>query len=473
MHGFLKRIPRGYFTGAAAAAILTIVAIELLAGPWVRTYRSHEVDHTLHALQKTNWNRNVVLLGDSVGRGIFEGWQPGRGAIAMLACNQATETVGQYFFLKRYLAGNRLPGAVVICDRTPGSGDLNQTLTENYVQRCFTRWGEIFGLLAAKLDPVFTTKMIAYKMLATFKNRLHLQRRLVGFTNSDIYSGVAPDTGSVKAGYGIFALVGDQLKALRGQPASRLYLLRMLEEMEALGVPVYYLPPPASESQQSSHPLVRESLAMLRELSRRYRGLHVLEDAYVRLPGSYFSDEVHLNATGLAAYRPAVLPYIEKIVREAAQRQGRQRASAFGRGRLLFAFGDGRETVSIRPLAGTDLAMTGRGLQVTSGTGDPALLLPEIGGDGAAAHELLAVRVEMECSVSTVARLYYADGTDDFAQQRSLRARVEPGVHSLFFLLPKDFQAGRLRLDPGEVAGRYLLHAVEVRVVPAGSAIFF
>lgn len=473
MRGFLKQFSPAFFTRTAGFAILAIVAIELLAGPWVRNYRSHEVDETLHALQKNNRNHNVVLVGDSVGRGIFEGWKPARGSIAMLACNQATETTGQYFFLKRYLAGNRLPGAVVICDRTPGSGDLNQALTENYVQRCFTWWREIFGLLAVKLDPVFTTKMIAYKMLGTFRNRLHLQRRLAGFTNSDIYSGIAPDTHSVKAGYGIFGLVGDQLQALRGEPASRLYLVRMLEEMEGLGVPVYYLPPPTSQAGKSSHPLVQESLAMLRKLSRRFRGLHVVEEAYVRLPESHFSDEVHLNSTGLAAYRPAVQPYIDNIVREAVQLQERQRATAFGQGRVLFTFVDVNEALAIRPLVGTDITMKGRALQVTSGTGDPAVLLPELAGKGPGSGGRLVLRVEMEGSSSTVARLYYADGKGNFAQQRSLRARVEPGGNSLFFLLPDDFESGRLRFDPGEVAGRYLLHAVEARVVPDGSAIFF
>jgi hypothetical protein len=113
------------------------------------------------------------------------------GKIANLACNQATETAGQYFFLKRYLKKNRMPRAVISCDRTPLDGNLRQNLTENYIQRCFTHWSEIIELALIKRDPEFTVKMIAYKMLSTYTYRLHLQKIILGTTNSNIYSGIS------------------------------------------------------------------------------------------------------------------------------------------------------------------------------------------------------------------------------------------------------------------------------------------
>jgi hypothetical protein len=427
MNPYLKQFSRHFVTKAAGIAVVAVVVIELLAGPYVRSFESHEVDATLHALEKKEWNRNVVLLGDSVGRGIFADWKITGGSIARLACNQATETAGQYFFLQRYLERNRMPGAVIICDRSPGNGDLRQVLTENYVQRCFTRWREILGLFRVKLDPVFTVKMVVYKMLATFKYRLHLQRLLAGFTNSDVYSGVAPEGGKVNAGYGIFDVVEDKVRAARNESVSRYYLHRMLEDLDGYGVPVHYLPPPTTDAERGSHRMVLDSLAMLRDLDRQFSGLHVAEDTYVRLPKSHFRDEVHLNEVGLAAYRPAVQTLVDGIVQKAVRRQGEMGDAAFKRGTPLFSYADGEHLRLIRP-HGTAAAVRGDALLLSAATKDPALLLPDLAGVEKRRQTRIAVRVGMESESRTVARLYYAAGDEDFAQQRSLRARVEPGL---------------------------------------------
>ena len=472
MNPYLKQFSRHFVTKAAGIAVFSIVAIEVLLGPYVKSFESHEVDATLRELEKKEWYRNVVLLGDSVGRGIFADWKITGGSIARLACNQATETAGQYFFLQRYLENNRMPGAVIICDRTPGSGDLDQLLTENYIQRCFTRWREILGLFRAKLDPVFTVKMVAYKLLATFKNRLHLQRLLVGFTNSDVYSGIAPDGGTVRAGYGLFGGASDAIRAVRDEPVSRYYLRRMLADLERMGVPVHYLPPPTMNTEGGSHRMVEESLAIFRDLGRQFSGLHVAEDTYIRLPKNHFSDEVHLNGAGLAAYRPAVQTLVDGIVQDAAHRQERMRTTAFERGIPLFTYADGKQLLLLRP-HGTAAAVQGDALQLSAATRDPALLLPELAGVEKRRQARIAVRVGMESESRTVARLYYTAGDEDFAQQRSLRARVIPGLNSITFLLPDEFQGGKLRFDPGEEEGRYVLHAIEGRIIPADDVIFF
>ncbi|KAB2889357.1 MAG: hypothetical protein F9K32_13050 [Desulfobulbaceae bacterium] len=469
---YLKQFSRHFVTTAAAVAVIAVVAIELLAGPWVKSFESHEVDATLHVLEKKELNKDVVVLGDSVGRGIFSGWRSGKGTVAMLACNQATETTGQYFFLKRYLEHNGMPGAVIICDRTPGKGDLNQALTENYVQRCFTRWREILGLFRVKLDPVFTAKMVAYKLLATFKNRLHLQRTLVGFTNSDIYSGVVPASGTTPGGYGIFDVIEDEMRAARTESVSWRYLRQMLEELDGLNIPVYYLPPVTTQKIDDSHQLVQHSLAMFRDFERQFGGLHVLTDAYVRLPKSHFSDEVHLNELGLAAYRPLVQSRLDEIVQEAVDRRELNRDTAFARGTPLFSYADGKTLRMLRPV-GTAAAVQGEALQLSAATKDPALLLPGLAGVEKPGQARVVVRVRMEGDSSTVARLYYAAGDEDFAQQRSLRAKVGPGLNQVSFLLPADFQGGKLRFDPGEAEGRYVLHAVEGRIIAADDAVYF
>lgn len=465
MTRYLKQFSLRFVSKAAGIAVIAIVVTELLTGPYVRSFESHEVDATLKYLEKSDRNHSVVLLGDSVGRGVFADWKFKRGAIAKLACNQATETAGQYFFLKRYLENNKVPGAVIVCDRSPGIGDLKQSLTENYIQRCFTRWTEILGLFQAKLNPVFTVKMVAYRSLATFKNRLHLQRLLTGFTNSDVYSGAVSDISTVKAGYGLFDVVENALDTGRGESVSLRYLKRMMTELEGYGVPLYYLPPPTSEATDESHRQVLDSLTMLRKLGRQFGGLHVLEDTYIRLPKDYFSDEVHLNEQGLTAYRPAIQPLIDGILEEAIRHQKEMRSHAFARGGHFFQYLREGELRLIRPTGGTASSLHGNTLLLSATTNDPAVLLPERVGVEKNMDERIGVRVDLGSDFSTIARLYYAAGNEVFEQRRSVRAKVEPGRNSIFFLLPSDFQGEKLRFDPGEVAGQYTLHAIEGKII--------
>ncbi len=470
---YLKQFSLCFVSKAAGIAVIAVVLIELLVGPYVRSFESHEVDATLKFLEKSDKNYRVVLLGDSVGRGVFNDWKFNKGSIAKLACNQATETTGQYFFLKRYLENNKMPGAVIVCDRSPGVGDLKQSLTENYIQRCFTRWREILGLFQAKIDPVFTVKMVAYRLLVTFKNRLHLQRFLAGFTNSDVYSGVVSNISTVKAGYGLFDVIEDRLDAGRGESVSLRYLKRMLSDLEGYGVPLYYLPPPTSEATDESHRLVLRSLATLRELDRQFSGLHVIGDAYIRLPESNFSDQVHLNEQGLTAYRPTIQPLVDGILADAVRRQGEMRAAAFGRGGAFFQYVNEEELRLIRPAGGTTASLHGNMLLLSAATKDPAVLLPERAGVKKCKEERIGIRVDLKSDSSTVARLFYAAGDQDFDQRRSVRAKVEPGRNSLFFLLPGDSQGEKLRFDPGEVAGQYALHAIEGKIVRADDDGYF
>lgn len=160
----MKDALRTCMGNGAVLTLLIIALIECFSHFYCsKRFFSHEVDQMLNTLSKPHWDKPVVMVGDSVGRGIFSGWDIGNRQIAMLACNQATEAAGQYFMIRRYLSKNIAPGAVIICDRNHFAGNLTQNLTENYVQRTFTQWSEIYDLTVAKQDPVFTAKMIAYK----------------------------------------------------------------------------------------------------------------------------------------------------------------------------------------------------------------------------------------------------------------------------------------------------------------------
>jgi hypothetical protein len=458
---------------AAGIAIITVIVIEIVVRPYLNSFISHEVDWTLRALQKKNLNQDVVILGDSIGRGIFSDWKFKKGSVAKLACNQATETAGQYFFLQRFLENNRIPGAVIICDRSPVSGNLDQILTENYIQRCFTKWAEIFELFRVKLDPVFTVKMISYKMLNTFKYRLHLQQHLVGFTNSNVYSGAVDNEKKVKKPHGLFKVIKGKMEAMRHESISFYYLQRILKELNGYGVPLYYLPPPTMLSNDDYHRAVEGSLSLFKQLGKQYPDVHVLEGSYTRLPMSDFSDGVHLNEHGLAKYRPSIQSQVDKILQEAEKHKGFKREAVYNNGAALFKY-SGKQTLSLfHPINDTSLNFQKNSLVLSTKSNDPALLLPAIEGIQKKKNDRIALKVSLNSESNTIARIYYSYKNNEFDQKHSVRAAVRHGLNTLFFMLPDDFREGNLRLDPGEAKGVYVLDSVEGRIIDGDNVVYF
>ena len=306
-------------TNAAIPALAVIMVIELSLQPLlVKTFFSHEVDQTLFYLDQPGKNQPVVAIGDSVGHGIFNGWKM---AIAPLACNQATEMTGQYFFLKRFMAANKPPGAVINCELSPLQGNLQQRLTENYVQRCFNRWNEIYQLLLVKKNPVFTAKMVAYKLLATYTYRLHLQKVLTGFSNSGIYTGLAANKPPARSRHGVVWLLKKANLRMRRETISLYFFKKILTELEKIQVPLYYLPPPVRMDNSDAAQAVDNTLAQLAELKKQFSNLQILTDCQQQLPKKYFHDSVHLNPDGLEMFRQDQDRAIEGIIARAWVRQ--------------------------------------------------------------------------------------------------------------------------------------------------------
>ncbi len=316
---FLKAMSHHCRNNAAIPALALIMIIELSLQPLlIKNFFSHEVDWTLYYLKTQHQNQPVVALGDSVGHGIFNGWKM---AIAPLACNQATEMTGQYFFLKRFMAANKPPGAVINCELNPLQGNLQQRLTENYVQRCFTHWNEIYELLVVKKNPVFTAKMVAYKLLASYTYRLHLQKLLTGFSNSGIYTGLSAGKPPPHSLYGVIRLLRKANLRMRDEDISLYFFKKILTELEKNQVPLYYLPPPVRTNNTTAARAVDTTLAQLTELKKRFSNLQVLADARQELPKKYFHDSVHLNPEGLEVFRQDQDRNIEGIIARAWVRQ--------------------------------------------------------------------------------------------------------------------------------------------------------
>lgn len=103
----------------------------------------------------------------------------------------------------------------------------------------------------------------------------------------------------------------------------------------------------------------------------------------------------------------------------------------------------------------------GSPLDVTSVGDDPCLLLPDITfpeGYG------ILIRVELECPEPTRTEIFYArTGEGDYLPTSFAAAYAEAGWNELYFGIFDGRLAGRLRLDPGYVRGRYRIGSIEIR----------
>lgn len=453
-------------TNAAILTIFFIILIEYKVHPYLfNNFVSHEVDWTVRSLQY-HLKEPVVVIGDSVGHRVFREWGAYRGKIANLACNQATETAGQYFFLKRFIEQSKLPGAIITCDRTPFIGNLEQSLTENYIQRVFTKWSEIYELLIAKLDPVFSVKMVAYKLLSTFKYRLHLQEKIVGFTNSSIYSGVTSGKSSKSSRYGIIRLISDAKLNFQQTSLSYYFFKKILFEAAKNNIPVYYLPPPTQLEKNTSHRLVKSSLSEMEVLADEFDNLHILAEFYQRYPRNLFADDVHPNSAGLEIYRPTIQPKIDSIVSDAKELQINYLVNRFERGSVVFNYSTLTSFENFTQVSDVELNIIDGQLVVTSSGNDPAIMIPEITHISKNWADQIAVKITVTSTVDTVAKLYFStDQEKQFSENNRLKHQVQIGSNTMFFLLPNTFNKGWLRLDPGTTEGTYTINKVEGRII--------
>ena len=304
MHRILSTSSFRRLPAAFLIAMVSIVCIE--AYVWVKaapSYSNHEVDWLLNQLRDRRFNAEYLIIGDSVGRQISKQFISNP-KFAILATNQAVETTGHYFLVRRYLARNPAPKAVIFIGLPFHFRDLDQVYTENFVLRTFTHTREISDIASTKYNPVMTAKMIAYKFLPTFKYRLILQENMVGFTNSDIYSGFDNTVNPAKAGR--HSLLRLMKKRRVGHKASTVHFEKLLAYLAMQDIPLYYIPAPIKQQKRKKK---QSDSALYQDLFGNY--LPAIQsdhfhyfDSIVEHPGHYFSDRVH--------FAPEWLPVAEK-----------------------------------------------------------------------------------------------------------------------------------------------------------------
>ena len=472
----LRTIPAAIFAQLRSNAfwltLAGIVTIELLAHPYLfNNFFSHEVDELLHTLKTQKFDAPVVTIGDSVGHGIFTHWGFARGRIANLACNQATETAGQYFFLKRYLEKNRMPRAVISSDRTPLDGNLRQNLTENYIQRCFTHWSEIIELTLIKRDPEFTVKMIAYKMLSTYTYRLHLQKIILGTTNSNIYSGISIGGSTSAQPKGLFTVLHKSLENLRKESISSVFFKKISDMLARENVSLCYVPPPSRLDNGDVDRLIQSSTNRLEELTHITPNLQVLSKEYRRLPNEYFGDDVHLNATGLAAYRPLLQMPLQELIASSLNSHRNEFQKRFTSGVSLYSSKKSNHPTTLSVLHDATLNDEREFLRIIATGKDPALVLPTIERFKPKNNERVVAFFSLVSEKPTAAKIYYSFSEKlAFSEKNSQEQPIRAGENSLYFILPREFTGGVVRFDPGAVEGQYALKLLEIRLVETGQS---
>ena len=109
----------------------------------------------------------------------------------------------------------------------------------------------------------------------------------------------------------------------------------------------------------------------------------------------------------------------------------------------------------------TTIARTAEGLRVQSAE-DPYILLPRL---PATAKPPLSVRVEFVSPVPPLVQVFYdtrerADGWDE---AHSVRKPTQQGQNDITIDVTDSAFGGRLRVDPGDLGGEYVIKLIEVR----------
>lgn len=276
---------------------------------------NHEVDWMLYYLDKTKYHADYLVIGDSVGLQLAKEYYQNP-KFAVLATNKAIEPTGQYFLVKRYLKRNPPPKVIIFIARPFLDNNLDQVYTENFILRTFTNVDEIFEVFKTKTDLTSFFKMIAYKILFTYKFKLKLQEKIVGFTNADIYSGV--DIKNSRTLYHNRSLVRIIDKIKKRKNISFQYTDKLLELLNKRKILFYYIPAPIPENDTyAKNEYDRLFLMYNEKLSRKYRYSYFFKK-YEKYKKSLFVDGVHLNKEGMIPAKKFVkqkISFIDKSCR--------------------------------------------------------------------------------------------------------------------------------------------------------------
>ncbi len=104
-----------------------------------------EIYHSIEkSKKKKNEKTKVLVIGDSVGKQLFDNYTYNSDSINSLACNQAVSMVGQYILLHNYLeAGNSVEKVILLYAPFSFANNLNQVFTFHYFLKPFLSFSNL------------------------------------------------------------------------------------------------------------------------------------------------------------------------------------------------------------------------------------------------------------------------------------------------------------------------------------------
>ena len=166
-----------------------------------------------------------------------------------------------------------------------------------------------------------------------------------------------------------------------------------------------------------------------------------------QIPGDY-------SLHSLQVYSDTAVSFAHKVVPQAELEASFNKSS-----KIVFSAKTNGAWGLIKPLNDAQLVAEENGLSVTATGGDPQLLLPELelGGDQ-------IIKVVLVSPAATVLQLFCKTQSGlDYNEARSTSQPLASGENTVYLKVPAPNASGALRLDPGAVAGNYLLKDLEFR----------
>lgn len=304
-----KVIPYAFFLAVLFVCITEYAAYK----KYDAEFFSHEVDRVLYRLKENKFDADFILIGDSVGLQLARQYSRDP-EFTVLATNQATEMTGQYFLIKRYIEKNPAPKAVIFASRPFLDYNLEQVYTENFVLRTFTRFSEILSVFLAKHDFSMIAKMTVYKILFSYKHRLRIQKKIIGFTNADIYLGVDIESQGIDYSRYSFLQILDKMK--KTENVALYHFKDLVSFLNKKNVDFYYIPIPIEEQKEGSS-LIRNYNELFFDyfpsIKKKYPHFHYL-DEITEYPKKLFVDHVHFNEAGLTLANPYMSRVVDSVI---------------------------------------------------------------------------------------------------------------------------------------------------------------
>ncbi|MCI5209974.1 MAG: hypothetical protein D3910_14520 [Candidatus Electrothrix sp. ATG2] len=155
--------------------------------------------------------------------------------------------------------------------------------------------------------------MLVYKILFSYKHKLQLQKKILGYTNANMYSGV--DQGASSFKYNDYSLLKIYKRAkLKRTDSSVVHFEKLVSLLREKGIDFYYIPVPIQRKNKYADGEYNEMfLGFFPEMKKKYSNVFFSEN-YEKHPGELFRDFVHFNEEGLVSAHKFMRGEVDSII---------------------------------------------------------------------------------------------------------------------------------------------------------------